>query len=240
MGYEIAVARLSLFLAGLWLAVVAQGIQLHEGVESLDVPLVMALEVEEGGHPGSKSQIYGLLDKHFTSGMWSKWNAKADEQKLSAETNAAVLNSYLCENVENDTKVVHVINWVKHSLRQQRELGSAQGNSAQIAQLKSRLKDAELLAQQTHSSAAAKLLAQSKADLQVAEDRLGQGELAESKKSGKVAKLKHIAVAKKKKAQELGAKVKLNAVKKKKLSAKKVAKAKHKLKKSAKKTKKKA
>jgi len=149
-------------------------------------------------------QVHAALEKSFTPALWSSWDREAATQKLDSEASVAVLNSYLCANVDNGNKVMHVMSWIKKALhrRQMNVDPKREALKKAVAALRERVHDTQMLSSQTDSPVASKLAEKTRQELGEARSRL---ELYESKESDteKLSNLKKVAADKKAKAENM-------------------------------------
>merc|ERR1711939_1268180 len=139
------------------------------------------------GLSDDKDKIHTALSRGFSAKLWDSWDGQAAAQKLDASASVSILTSYLCANVNDGSKVMHVISWVKQALRRHNAARAMTRQEQNVA-------DTHQLLKQQPSAATKKLVQQTEGDLAEA-----QGELAV--KDSKLEKLKQAAAAKKKKAE---------------------------------------
>jgi len=122
------------------------------------------------------TEVASLLSKSFTPSMWKMWHKESAPQNLDFAGNVAVLNSYLCANVADGSKVMRVIKWVKQALHSQHSSSvQAAKQQRRIAELRQRANDAQLLAEQTQSPEAVQLVHKMQHDLAEALDTSEDG-----------------------------------------------------------------
>jgi hypothetical protein len=138
-------------------------------------------------------QVAAALESGFTPSLWHSWDREAETQKLDASASVAVLNSYLCANVEDGSKVMRVISWVKNTLKTRRGHTDTHRAKLQkaVAALQVRVDDTKELAQQTNSPAAQRLAKRTQSDLGEAmrklrayDAKLDMGDAAPDKEEG--------------------------------------------------------
>merc|ERR1712072_1131818 len=150
------------------------------------------------GLSDDKDKIHTALSRGFSAKLWDSWDGQAAAQKLDASASVSILTSYLCANVNDGSKVMHVISWVKQALRRHNAARAMtrQELGVKVTHLQQNVADTHQLLKQQPSAATKKLVQQTEGDLAEA-----QGELAV--KDSKLKKLKQAAAAKKKKAEKL-------------------------------------
>merc|ERR1712072_1238210 len=150
------------------------------------------------GLSDDKDKIHTALSRGFSAKLWDSWDGQAAAQKLDASASVSILTSYLCANVNDGSKVMHVISWVKQALRRHNAARAMtrQELGVKVTHLQQNVADTHQLLKQQPSAATKKLVQQTEGDLAEA-----QGELAV--KDSKLKKLRQAAVAKKKKAEKL-------------------------------------
>merc|ERR1711939_61201 len=150
------------------------------------------------GLSDDKDKIHTALSRGFSAKLWDSWDGQAAAQKLDASASVSILTSYLCANVNDGSKVMHVISWVKQALRRHNAARAMtrQELGVKVTHLQQNVADTHQLLKQQPSAATKKLVQQTEGDLAEA-----QGELAV--KDSKLVKLKQAAAAKKKKAEKL-------------------------------------
>merc|ERR1711934_400433 len=148
--------------------------------------------------PDVEDKIHTALSRGFSAKLWDSWDGQAAAQKLDASASVSILTSYLCANVNDGSKVMHVISWVKQALRRHNAARAMtrQELGVKVTHLQQNVADTHQLLKQQPSAATKKLVQQTEGDLAEA-----QGELAV--KDSKLEKLKQAAAAKKKKAAKL-------------------------------------
>merc|ERR1712070_81921 len=84
--------------------------QSKESIDPMKQKFAKISQALKGVNP---PQVHGVLDKHFTAGLWKTWQDQVDAKKLDADTAEGVLNSYLCAQLKNPATLVKVIGWVR-------------------------------------------------------------------------------------------------------------------------------
>jgi hypothetical protein len=155
---------------------------------------VLASQLRKLGAQVSKSsmsEVDSVLSRGFTKDVWGQWHKQAATQKLDFEASVAVLNSYLCANVADGSKVMHVISWVKKALQSEPTSVGPSKHEKLVAELRKRASDATQLAKQVKSPAAIQLAHQMHHDLAeaLADPKLEKLKAVAAKKKAHAAKL---------------------------------------------------
>merc|ERR1712072_255890 len=169
--------------------------ELVEGADpSENTALLTALsDINKKLSNAKPQEASGVLNKHFTKELWSKWGDHVKAKELDNDTAEGILNSYLCAKLKEPKMLVAVINWVRGTSKKMRQAEEAEGSedakeSAKAEDAKKAIQKAKKEDDEKEEAEKVETAEKEKADDEKAEKKEAKEEKMDAEKDAKDAK----------------------------------------------------